>query len=154
MAFEIQIVSNTPLTPVGDLDEVAVAFLNQIGYFPKAFDPKSDIREVRNSIPYRLFRDCFLERIDKAWYVEELATVLKTSKPTVYRHINKLKSLDLLEEVSVENADGESKKAYRIRYSNLAKAWNFTEEHVKLAVENYRKTVDHIQSLVTKKEKR
>lgn len=151
MSFELNVVSNTPLTPLTDIDEVAILFLNQIGYFPKGYDPKTDVTDIRDSVPYRLMVNYFLERMDKAWVVEDLATALGTTKATVYRHINKLKGFDILEEMSVEDAEGVPRKGYRIRYGNLSKAWNFTEAHVQVAMENYRKTVDHLQELASKK---
>jgi predicted ArsR family transcriptional regulator len=89
--------------------------------------------------------------MDKAWVVEDLAVALGTTKATIYRHINKLKGFDLLEEMNVEDSEGKSRKGYRIRYGNLGKAWNFTEAHINVAMENYRKTVDHLQELATKK---
>jgi len=150
MSFELNVVSNTPLTPLHDIDEVAMLFLNQIGYFPKGYDPKTDVKDIRDSVPYRLMVEFFLSRTDRAWVVEDLATALRTTKATVYRHINKLKGFDLLEEMTVEK-DGVPKKGYRIRYGNLSKAWNFTEAHVQVAMENYRKTVDHLQELAAKK---
>lgn len=151
MSFELNVVTNTPLTPLNDIDEVAIIFLNQIGYFPKGYDPKTDVTDIRDSVPYRLFVNCFLERMDKAWVVEDLATALGVTKATIYRHINKLKGFDLLEEANVEDAHGSPRKGYRIRYGNLGKAWNFTEAHVQVAMENYRKTVDHLNELATKK---
>ncbi len=151
MSFELNVVSNTPLTPLSDKDEVAILFLNQVGYFPKGYDPKTDVTDIRDSIPYRLVVDHFLSRPEKTWVVEDLATSLGTTKATVYRHINKLKGFDVLEESRVERPDGSSKKGYRVRYGNLSKAWNFTEAHVQVAMENYRKTVDHLQELVRKK---
>jgi len=151
MSFELNVVSNTPLTPLSDIDEVAILFLNQVGYFPKGYDPKTDVTDIRDSVPYRLMVDFFLGRMDKAWVVEDLAVALGTTKATVYRHINKLKGFDVLEEMNVEQTDGSSRKGYRIRYGNLSKAWNFTEAHVQVAMENYRKTVDHLQELATKK---
>lgn len=154
MTFELTVVSNTPLTPVSDVDTVAITFLYQIGYLPKGYDPKTDTDSVRLSVPYKLFMNCLLKRPEKAWNIEELITVLKTSRPTVYRHLNKLKSLDLLEEVSVRDDEGQSKKCYRIRYGNLAKSWNFVEAHVKLAMDNYRKTVDHLQELAQREAKK
>lgn len=146
MSFEISVVSNTPLTPLKNLDEVALQFLTLIGYIPKGYDPKTDAKSVKDSVPYRLFVECFLGRIDKGWTVEQLKTKLKTTKATIYRHINKLKGMDLLDEVDIETRGG-LKKGYRIRYGNLAKAWNFVEAHVEVAMENYRKTVDHLQKL-------
>ncbi len=151
MSFELNVVSNTPLTPLSDIDEVAMLFLNQIGYFSKGYDPKTDVTDIRDSVPYRLFVEFFLGRADKAWIVEDLATAIGTTKATVYRHVNKLKGFDILEEMSVEDADGNPRKGYRIRYGNLSKAWNFTEAHVNVAMENYRKTVDHLQELASKK---
>ena len=150
MSFELTVVSNTPLTPINDHETVAVSLLYQVGYLPKGYDPKTDVESVRQSVPYRLFLNCFMKRPEKLWSVEELQTVLKTSRPTVYRHLNKLKGMDLLEEASVREEDGQSKKGYRIRYGNLSKAWTFVEAHVKVALENYRKTVDHLQNLVAK----
>ncbi len=151
MSFELNVVSNVPLTPLTNVEEVAMLFLNEIGYFPKGYDPKTDVTDVRDSVPYKLMMDYFLDRMDKAWVVEDLAVALRTTKATVYRHINKLKGFDLLEEMEAEDADGNKRKGYRIRYGNLSKAWNFTEAHVNVAMENYRKTVDHFQELASKK---
>jgi predicted ArsR family transcriptional regulator len=154
--FEIQVVSNTPLTPVNDFHTVATTLLYQVGYLPKGYDPKTDTESVRNSVPYRLVVNCFLKRPEKAWTIDELCTVLDTSRPTVYRHLNKLKALDLVEEsvVRPDSSEGQPKKAYRIRYGDLSKAWNFVEAHVKVAMDNYRKTVDHLQELADKERER
>ncbi|MCE5296073.1 MAG: helix-turn-helix domain-containing protein [Euryarchaeota archaeon] len=145
--FEINVVSNTPLTPVKDADEVALLFLQQIGYLPKGYDPKTAARNVEGSVPYQMFMDCFLKNMKRIWLVEEMAVRFDTTKPTIYRHLNKLKSMDILEEVDVER-DGKMKKGYRIRYGDLKKAWNFTEANVEMAMESYRQTVEHLQSLV------
>ena len=81
--------------------------------------------------------------------VDEIAVSLKTSRPTVYRHLNKLKGFDILEEVQVfDDITKQNKKAYQLRYGNLEKAWNFVEAHIKVAVENYGKTVEHLQNLL------
>src|SRR3989442_788764 len=101
---------------------------------------------VRYSVPYRLFVECLLGRLDKGWTVEQLAAKLKTTKATIYRHINKLKEMDLLDEVNVTERSS-VRKGYRIRYGNLSKAWNFVESNVEIAMENYRKTVDHLEKL-------
>ncbi|HDN82086.1 MAG TPA: ArsR family transcriptional regulator [Methanomicrobia archaeon] len=139
MSFEIRIVSNTPLTGENDLERATKMFLYQIGYLSKGADP---------DIPFKIFFDFFLKHPTKAWMVEEIANQLKVSKPTIYRHLNKLKGLDILEDVQVTDETGQSKKAYRLRYGNFAKAWNFVEAHVKVALENYSKTVEHIQRLL------
>ena len=58
--------------------------------------------------------------------------------------------MDLLEESSLDESAGGGQKAYRIRYGNIAKAWNFVEANVKIAMENYRKSIDHLQTLAEK----
>ena len=142
MAFEMQVVSNTPLIGDEELDSVAKKFLEQIGYLSKGSDPE---------IPYKIFTDFFLKHPTKAWLVDEIAVELKTSRPTVYRHLNKLKGFDILEEVHVlDETTQQNKKAYQMRYGNFQKAWNFVEAHIKVAVENYGKTVDHLQMLIEK----
>jgi predicted transcriptional regulator len=142
MGFEMQVVSNTPLVGEDDPEVVAKKFFEQIGYLSKGADP---------DIPYKLFTDFFLKHPTKAWYVDEISTTLSTSKPTVYRHLNKLKGFDILEETQVfdENTK-QNKKAYRLRYGNIQKAWNFVEAHLKVAIENYSKTVEHLQKLMEK----
>lgn len=145
--FELQIVNNTPLTPLDDADDVALQFLQMIGYLPKGYDPKTEASNVQESVPYRLFTDCLMRNLKHAWTVEDLAANLKTTKATVYRHLNKLKAIDVLEEVDTGKM-GEKKKGYRIRYGDLTKAWNFTEANVEMAMDSYRKTIDHLQKLV------
>jgi predicted transcriptional regulator len=120
-----------------------VTLLKQVGYLERGAD---DEAAIMKGVAYRLLRDCFLMRPEKSWTADELITTLGTTRPTLYRHLNKLKALDILEESSVAE-DESGRKAYRIRYGNLAKAWNFVEANVKIAMENYRKTVDHLHAL-------
>ena len=145
MGFEVTIKSNTPL--VGETESTVIArlFLEDIGYITKGSEP---------DIPLSLFMDCFMTQPDKPWLADEMAVKLKTSIPTIYRHLNKLKSLDILEEVKLEDPETKQvKKGYRLRYSNLSKAWNFVEAHVSAAMESYRKTIDHLQSVLEKERK-
>jgi DNA-binding transcriptional ArsR family regulator len=152
MAFEIVVVSNTPLTPHDEMDDVALRFLRQVGYLDRGADDEKGMRE---SVAYKLFRDCFLLRPEKTWTVEELISALDTSRPTIYRHLNKLKALDILEESSSKDAadgtpesrDANARKTYRLRYGNLAKAWTFVEANVKIAMENYRKSAEHLHAV-------
>jgi predicted transcriptional regulator len=145
MGFELVVVNNTPLTGESDPRIVARTFLTQIGYLA----PNSD-----GEIPFRLFYDCFLGNPAKGWHVDELEAALDTSRPTVYRHLNKLKGIDLLEEGSVEDPlTGQGRKAYRLRYANLAKAWQFVEAHLRVAIENYGRTVEHLSALATQDRK-
>jgi predicted transcriptional regulator len=145
MGFELVVVNNTPLTGEGDPRIVARTFLTQIGYLA----PNSD-----GEIPFRLFYDCLLSTPEKPWHVEELEAHLATSRPTVYRHLNKLKGIDLLEEVGIDDPiTGQTRKAYRLRYANLAKAWQFVEAHLRVAIENYGRTVEHLSRLATESRK-
>lgn len=145
--FELHVVSNTPMNAVAEVDVVAETFLTQIGYIPKGYDPKTGTGDIRRSVPYRLFMEFLMGNMTKAWTVEELAALLDTTKPTVYRHINKLKSMDMLESADTE-FEGQIRKGYRIRYGDLSKAWSFTEANVNMAMENYRRTAAHFQSLM------
>ena len=148
--FELQVVSNTPMSGVSDVDVVAETLLVQIGYLPKGYDPKTGAVTIRESVPYRLFMDYLMAYPTKAWTVEELAVLLETTKPTIYRHINKLKSMDLLEAMDVE-FNNQVRKRYRIRFGDIVKAWSFTEANVNMAMENYRKTVIHFRDLLSQK---
>jgi hypothetical protein len=149
--FELNVASNTPLTPLDDVEEISLQFLKMIGYLPKGYDPKTDAANVQDSVPYRMFTECFLGNMRRVWLVEELAVYLKTTKPTIYRHLNKLKSIDILEEVDAIRG-AQRKKGYRIRYGDLSKAWAFTEANVEMAMDSYRRTIDHLQKLAEKKD--
>ncbi|HTT26337.1 MAG TPA: transcriptional regulator [Thermoplasmata archaeon] len=147
MPFELTLRAATPLTPLPTIEEVLPEFLRQIGYLPEGPDGRSGDGPVRETIAYRLVRECLLKDPNKPWYPEELVAVLGAAKASVYRHLNKLKSLDLLEEVDGV-ADGKGRKGYRLRYGNLARAWDFTEANAQNALKRYRETVDHLQTLI------
>jgi predicted transcriptional regulator len=102
------------------------------------------------SVPYRLFTECLLGNLDKTWSVLELARTLKTSIPTIYRHLDKLSALDLLGQSTLEG--DVSRKGYHIRYHDFSQAWRFTEVNVELSLEVYRKVVDAVQAGIAKKE--
>jgi len=150
MPFELSLRYSTPLTPIADLDEVLREFLRMVGYLPEGEDGRGSEGPIAQSLALRLVRECLLRDPSRAWYAEELAAVLKTSKPTVYRHINKLKALDLLEEVAGAQ-DGKGRKGYRLRYGNLARAWDFTEANAQNALRRYRETVNHLQELIERR---
>src|SRR5207245_9415141 len=100
------IVSNTPLTPLKDIDDVALLFLTQIGYIPKGYDPKTDASSVRESVPYRLLVECLLGRLDKVWTAAQLAAKLNATKATLSRLVIKLNAMALLDEVAVTVTTG------------------------------------------------
>jgi DNA-binding transcriptional ArsR family regulator len=143
MDFSMLVVNNLPITGARDVDDVAFPLLRQVGYLSW-----SDDEGTRESVPYRLFREHFLLRPDRAWNVDELTVALGVSRPTVLRHVGKLKLLDLLEETtSRDEPDGGGRKSYRLRHGSIERAWPFLEAHVKVAMENYRRSVDHLQAL-------
>ena len=147
MPFELTLRYSTPLTPITDLDEVLTEFLRMVGYLPPAEDGRSGEGPSSETVAYRLVRGCLLARPNRAWLAEELSAMLKTSKPTIYRHINKLKSLDLLEEAGADAAS-KGRKGYRIRYGSVARAWDFAEANAQNALRRYRETVNHLQGLL------
>jgi predicted transcriptional regulator len=147
MPFELTLRYATPLTPLSDLDEVLKEFLRMVGYLPPHEDARTGEGPTESTVGYRLVRDCLLKDAARPWYVEEVTAVLSTSKSTAYRYINRLKALDLLEEVAAER-DGKGRKGYRLRYGNLAQAWDFTEANAQNALRRYRETVNHLQRLV------
>jgi len=141
--FELQVVSSRPMTDVDDLDVLAFELLRQIGYLSRA----GTLEDARGEAAFRLFVDCFLRRGDRAWTADEMAVFLETSKPTVYRHLSRLKDMDLLEAVDAVDAEGRPRKGYRFRYGDLSKAWGLAEANVEMAMRNYRRNIDHLQKL-------
>lgn len=154
MAFEMQVVSHAPLTGEADPERLAKLLFSMIGYTAR--------KGPDHGISFKLFYDCFLLHPTKEWTVEELAAACGTTMPSIYRHLNKLKDFDIVEDLYIERpvadaaeANGEDgvevvdrKRAFRLRYGDLGKAWNFAEAHFHLAIENYRKSVDHLESLL------
>ncbi len=137
--FEIQIKIVSVPEEEKNADRVLFTFLTSIGYI--RYDD-NDFESAKNNAGFRLFK-AFLENPEKYWSADELIAYLGTSRPTLYRYLNKLKSLDLLE----EKQEGMGKR-YRIRYGNLARAWNFVEANVDIAMDNYRKIVKHLTRLM------
>ncbi|PYB69094.1 MULTISPECIES: helix-turn-helix domain-containing protein [unclassified Thermoplasma] len=140
--FKISITSVPARIDESDLDRSIAYFLSDIGYIPR-ISPSTDMNSIKNSVYFRLFKECFLMRSDRYWTPEELMAYLNTSRSTLYRHLNKLKYLDILEEIK----DGKVKK-YRLRSGDLVKAWSWVEINIKMAIENYRNNVEHINSLI------
>ncbi len=144
MDFEIKVSDHKPIVS-NNLEEILENFLLDIGYLSGR---KSD-EELYKSVPFRLWTECFLDNPEKFVTVDELAIKLDTTKPTVYRHLNKLKRLQLLEEkeMTIED-DGEVvKKGYRLRQGDLMKAWHTTELNMESNRRKYRETVERINLL-------
>ncbi len=142
--FKITIASTPQRILDQDLNRSIAYFLSDIGYIPR-LNPNTDFESISKSVYFRLFKECFLDNADRYWTGEELMAFLKTSRTTLYRHLNKLKSMDLLE----EEHDGKNKK-YRLRGGNLETAWNWVKININMALDNYEKTVEHVWRLSKK----
>ena len=137
--FEIHIKMLPSMEGERNIDKILFVFLTSMGYI--RYDDENYQSAVKN-VGFRLFK-ALLEHKDKYWSADELIAYLNTTRPTLYRYLNKLKSLDLIEEMQ----EGMMKR-YRIRYGNLSKAWNFVEANVDIAMDNYRKIVERISKLM------
>ncbi|MCL4447086.1 MAG: winged helix-turn-helix domain-containing protein [Candidatus Thermoplasmatota archaeon] len=138
--FELQVKLKNP--SVGnDIDRLLSEFLFDIGYLEERGE--FSLEAVRESVPFKMFKEVFLMRADKTWPVNELMTYLGTTKPTLYRHLNRLKGLEIIQEVQLGK-----EKGYVMRYNSLSLAWNFVESNVKMAMDNYRKRIESIQAMV------
>lgn len=148
MGFELTVVRNNPLTGEEDLEQALRSFLSQIGYLPPGY---------QDEVGFRLMKDCFLGYPEKPWTVDELLTYLEANRSTLYRYLNKLKGLDILDEVVIpfegtkDVTSRKTRKGYRLRYDSISYAWNMVESHVQVAMQNYRRSVDHIDSLARKR---
>ena len=139
--FEITLVMDPSLPKLEELDDLLLKFLIHIGYLPKT--PRGRIpSDLKNSTAYRLFRDCFIKHSEKFWTPDEMMSYLNTTRTTLYRHLNRLKDLDILE----EKMDGKN-KVYRLRYGSIEKAWMFVESNIKIAMEYYREAVKRIERI-------
>ncbi len=145
MTFEIKISSHTP-SAGDDLNEILEDFLLDIGYL----SGRKTGKEVHQSVPFRLWTDVFLKDPERPRTVDEMAAILDTSKPTIYRHLRKMKDMDFLEseELVLEDNGEVIKKGYRIRQGDLLTAWHVTEANVESTLKRYRQTIKRIKRLI------
>ena len=116
MGFEISLVNSPPVADMEDDREAQAEFFTQIGYYAESYDPRTKARNVYESVPFRVFSDHFLKNPTAAHKVEEMAGRLKTTVATVYRHLNKIKRLDVLDEVEIPSKHSQkAQKGYRLR---------------------------------------
>jgi DNA-binding transcriptional ArsR family regulator len=146
VSFQL-VLSERPVPAEGtDAQGRLVDMMEAIGYLTPWSTPREG-EDITDNLAYRLFKECLLDRPDRSWTMRELMAVLETSKPTLYRHLKKLEALDLLER-GLRGESPRSSKAFRIRYGDLSKAWNFTEEHASQSLRAYRQTVEHLEALL------
>jgi predicted transcriptional regulator len=139
VAFEMRVVGDPPLTGEMNVERVAKLWMERIGYTAK--------KGPDHGLSFKILYECFLLHPTNWWTVDQLAANCSTSMPSIYRHLNKLKDLDLIEDDHVE-VDGDQRRAFRLRYGDLAKAWNHAEVHFQHAMDAYRSSVDHLEDLL------
>jgi len=95
------------------------------------------------SMPYKIIDECFLQRPDRAWTAEEVAAWIETTRPTAYRHLNKLISLGIIERCRAADG-GPPTSAFHLRKGSLKKGWQKIETEIELILEQYKKTIKQI----------
>ena len=94
-------------------------------------------------MPYKIIDECFFQRPDRAWTAEEIAAWIETTRPTAYRHLNKLISLGLIERCRAADG-GPPTSAFHLRYGSLKKGWHKIETQIELVLEKYRRTIKQL----------
>tara|TARA_B110001454_G_scaffold164811_1_gene154455 strand:+ start:33 stop:932 length:900 start_codon:yes stop_codon:yes gene_type:complete len=97
----------------------------------------------KESMPYKIIDECFLQRPDRAWTAEEVAAWIETTRPTAYRHLNKLISLGLIERCRAADG-GPPTSAFHLRKGSLKKGWQKIETEIELVLDKYRKIIKQI----------
>ena len=92
------------------------------------------------SMPYKILDECFFQRPDRAWTAEEIAAWIETTKPTAYRHLNRLISLGLIERCRASDG-GPPTSAFHLRFGSLKKGWQKIETQTELILGKYKKTI-------------
>ena len=95
------------------------------------------------SMPYKIIDECFLQRPDRAWTAEEVAAWIETTRPTAYRHLNKLISLGLIERCRAADG-GPPTSAFHLIKGSLKKGWQKIETEIELILGQYKKIIKQI----------
>ena len=95
------------------------------------------------SLPFRILDNCFLQRPERAWSAEEVAAWARTTRPTAYRHINRLLALGMLARCRAADG-GPPASAFYLRGGSLTAAWQAIETRVELVLDSYRRAVGEL----------
>jgi len=134
--FEIflrEIKSNSDNTYEADLGTLG----RGIGLFSNHHYPYSD------SMPYKITDECFFQRPERAWTAEEIAAWIETTRPTAYRHLNRLISLGLIERCRAADG-GPPTSAFHLRLGSLKRGWQKIETEIELILDQYKKTIKQL----------
>ena len=96
------------------------------------------------SMPYKILDESFFQRPDRAWTAEEIAAWIETTKPTAYRHLNRLISLGLIERCRASDG-GPPTSAFHLRFGSLKKGWQKIETQTELILDKYKKTIKKLK---------
>ena len=96
------------------------------------------------SMPYKILDECFFQRPDRAWTAEEIAAWIETTRPTAYRHLNRLISLGLIERCRATDG-GPPTSAFHLRLGSLKKGWQKIETQTELVLDKYKKTITKLK---------
>ena len=95
------------------------------------------------SLPFRILDNCFLQRPERAWSAEEVAAWARTTRPTAYRHVNRLLVLGMLARCRAADG-GPPASAFYLRGGSLAAAWQAIETRVELVLDSYGRAVGEL----------
>jgi hypothetical protein len=95
------------------------------------------------SLPFRILDGCFLQRPERAWSAEEVAAWARTTRPTAYRHVNRLLALGMLGRCRAADG-GPPASAFYLRGGSLAAAWQAIETRVELVLDSYKRAVGEL----------
>ena len=98
----------------------------------------------RESMPYKILDECFFQRPDRAWTAEEIAAWIETTRPTAYRHLNRLISLGLIERCRAADG-GPPTSAFHLRLGSLKKGWQKIETQIEIILDTYKKTISKLK---------
>ena len=96
------------------------------------------------SMPYKILDECFFQRPDRAWTAEEIAAWVETTKPTAYRHLNRLISLGFIDRCRASDG-GPPTSAFHLRFGSLKKGWQKIETQTELILGKYKKTIKKLK---------
>ena len=95
------------------------------------------------SLPFRILDGCFLQRPERAWSAEEVAAWARTTRPTAYRHVNRLLALGMLARCRAADGGSPASACY-LRGGSRVAAGQAIETRVELVLDSYRRAVGEL----------
>ena len=147
MTFSVRLQDLPPTLRQDQWRLVALGWLRAIGYLSPGYDPKTGVTKVTASVPFRIV-ELLLVRPDASWTVPQLCGRLRTTAPTIYRHLHKLDRMALL-----GRGDEEGRAvSYHLANHELPLAWSVCEANARAALARNRTVCAHLQRLIGDRE--